>query len=58
MYEGVLLLAKLIDNVARSGKDPRSGAALQAALEASPSFRIVVRRTSGVPRRTTAAREP
>lgn len=38
VYEGVLLLAKLIDNVARSGKDPRSGAALQAALEASPSF--------------------
>jgi branched-chain amino acid transport system substrate-binding protein len=38
VYEGVLLLAKLIDSVARSGKDPRSGAALQAALEASPSF--------------------
>ena len=38
VYEGVLLLAKLIESVVRSGKDPRSGAALQAALEASPSF--------------------
>jgi branched-chain amino acid transport system substrate-binding protein len=37
-YEGVMLLAKLIQTVSRSGKDPRSGAALLSALEADPTF--------------------
>jgi branched-chain amino acid transport system substrate-binding protein len=37
-YEGVQLLAKLIDATVKSGKDPRNGANLMAALEASPSF--------------------
>jgi branched-chain amino acid transport system substrate-binding protein len=37
-YEGVMLLAKLIAAVAKDGKDPRSGAALLAALEADPTF--------------------
>ena len=33
-----MLLAKLIAAVTKSGKDPRSGAALLAALEADPTF--------------------
>lgn len=37
-YEGVMLLAKLIDKASRSGKDPRSGAALLSALESDPTF--------------------
>jgi branched-chain amino acid transport system substrate-binding protein len=37
-YEAVMLLAKLIAAADRSGKDPRNGANLLAALEASPSF--------------------
>jgi branched-chain amino acid transport system substrate-binding protein len=37
-FEGVMLLAKLIDSVTRAGKDPRNGANLLAALEADPTF--------------------
>jgi branched-chain amino acid transport system substrate-binding protein len=37
-YEGVMYLAQLIEDVARAGGDPRSGAALLKALEARPSF--------------------
>lgn len=37
-YEGVILLSNLIREVTRKGGDPRSGAALMAALEANPSF--------------------
>jgi len=37
-YEGVMLLTNLIAAVSKSGKDPRSGAALLAALEADPTF--------------------
>jgi branched-chain amino acid transport system substrate-binding protein len=37
-FEAVKYLAVLIHDVTRSGADPRSGAALQKALEAHPSF--------------------
>jgi len=37
-YEAVRYLAALIHDVVRAGGDPRSGAALQKALEARPTF--------------------
>jgi branched-chain amino acid transport system substrate-binding protein len=37
-YESVLYLADLIHTVVRAGGDPRSGAALQKAIESNPSF--------------------
>lgn len=53
-YEGVMYLATLIDDVSKSGGDPRSGAALLKALEARPSFpnilsggRVVFRKDHG-----------